>query len=305
MPPPPPPRRCLRAHFDKWQISVLEHYKSIGVNQNIEFVFCPIMSRYFPPWDMAVIRLVPSSEESRHIAYQFGEEDDVEEDRRIIESVGNGLAMYRPLADRFLNGELMIIPLKSGEPLKLRVILLNEIIGMCTIIPGFGHLYGDRYGDLNYRNLRFKEDCQPDLRCLHWRYIINLERSTNRSWLNLERTPKWGVRGPFMRKGIVRRMDLSWGRRGVPNETAFADTIWNGVEAGDAELDMRIARTLEESTRGNRSGSNNSRFQSGQSQYTSGTNAVSATTQGVPASSAASGAMPGTIGPIGTMPGAA
>ena len=305
MAPPPPPRRRLRAHFDKWQISVLQYYKSIDVNQNIEYVFCPIMGRYFPFWDMAVIRLVPSSEESRHIAYQFGEQDDVEEDRRIIESVGNGLVMYRPFADRFLNGELMIIPLKSGEPLKLRVILLNEIIGMC-IASGFGHLYGDRYGDLNYISLRFKDHCQPDLRCLHWRYIINLERSTNRSWLNLERTPKWGVRGPFMRKGIVRRMDLSWGRRGVPNETAFADTIWNGVGAGDAELDMRIARTLEESTRGNRSGSNNSRSQGGQFQHTSGTNAASATNQGVPASSAAPGAMPGgAFGPIGTMPGPA
>ena len=249
---------------------------------------------------MAVIRLVPWTEESSHIAYQFGEQDDVEEDRRIIEGVDNGLVMYQPFADRFLNGELRIIPLKRGEPLKLRVILLNEIIGMCTI-PGFRY----RYKDLNYKTLKFKDDCHPDLRCLHWRYIINLERATNRSWLNIERTPKWGVRGPFMRKGIVRRMDLSWGRRGIPNETAFADTIWNGVGAGDAELDRGIARTLEESTRGNRSGYNDSRSQNGQSQYTSGTNAVSATNQGVPASSAASGAMPRTIGPIGTMPGAA
>ncbi|KAK0512240.1 hypothetical protein JMJ35_005368 [Cladonia borealis] len=258
------------------------------------------MGRYFPPWDMAVIRLVPSTEESHHIAYQFGEQDDAEEDRQIIEAVDNGLVMYQPFADRFLNGELMIIPLKSGEPLKLRVILLNEIIGMCTI-PGFRY----RYGDLNYKTLDFQDDCQPNLRCLHWRYIINLERSTNRSWLNVERTPKWGVRGPFMRKGIIRHMDLSWGRRGIPNEIAFADTIWNGVEARDAEFDRGIAGTLERSTRENRSGSENSRSRSGQSQYTSGANTVSATNQGVPASSTASGAMPGAIGPIGTMPGAA
>ena len=298
MPPPPLPPGSLGPHFDKWQISVLDYYKSIPIDEeNVQYVFCPIMGRYFPPQQMAVIRLVPSTEESRHIAYQFGERDDVEEDRRIIEAVDNGLVMYQPFADRFLNGEMMIIPLKIGEPLKLKVVLLHEIIGMCTI-PGSRY----RYGDLNYKTLEFKDGCQPDLRCLHWRYIINLERSTNRSWLNVERTPKWGVRGPFMRKGIIRHMDLSSGRSRILNEIAFADTIWNGVERGDAELDRAIARTLEESTRGNRSASENSRSQSGQPEYTSGTNAESASNQGVPASSVASGAMPGAFGPIGTMP---
>ena len=294
MPPPPLP---LKARFDEWQLSVLEYHKSVRVHQHNEFVFCPIIGRYFRPREMAVIRLVPLTEESHHIAYQFGKQDDVEEDRQIIESVENGLVMYQPFADRFLDGELMIIPLKRGESLKLRVTLLNEIIGMCTI-PGFRY----RYGDLNYKTLEIKDECLPDFRCLHWRYIINLERATNRSWLNVERAPKWGLRGPFMRKGIVRRMDLSWGRRGIPNETAFADTIWDGVDPEDAELDRVIASALERSTRGNRSGSENSRSQSGQPQYTSGNNAVSASNQGVPASSVASGAMPGAFGPIGTMP---
>ena len=112
-------------------------------------------------------------------------------------------------------------------------------------------------------------------------------------------------------------MDLGWGRRSIRNETAFADTIWDGVEAGDAGFDRGIACTLERSVRGDRSRFRISRSRSGQSQYTSGTNAASAMNQGanasgsgeptpgMPASIAASGAMPGTIGPIGTMPGAA
>ena len=297
MPAPPLP---LRAYFDEWQLSVLEYHKSIRMHQSIEYVFCPIMGRSFRPQDMAVIRLVPSTKESHHIAYQFGEQDDVEEDCRIIESVGNGLVMYQPFADRFLNGELMIIPLKKENVPKLRVILLNEIIGICTI-PGFVY----RYGDLNHKSLELENGRRPDVRCLHWRYILNLERATNRSWLHIERTPKWGFSGPFMRKGIIQRMDLGWGLRGTPNEIAFADTIWNGVEPGDAELDREIASALERSTRGNRSGSENSRSQSGQPQHTSGTNAVNASNQGVPASSAASGAVPGAFGLIGTMPGPA
>ncbi len=298
-------------HFDKWQLSVLKYYNSILPHQNVDYVFCPIMGLYFRPSEMTVIRLVPSSSESRHIAYQFGDLDDFEADSRIIGSQGNGLVMYRGIADRFLNGEFMIIPLEYN-PHKLRVILLNKIIGICRI-PGFQC----RYANLNSRLLEFKDNCRPDLRCLHWRYIINLERATNRSWLQVGQTPRWGFPGPFMRKGIIRHMDLSWGCRGIPNETAFANTIWDGVEAGDAGFDRRIALTLEKSVRGNRSRSRISRSRSDPAQYTSGTNAAGAMNQGpdtsgsgvqtsgMPASTAAPAAMPGTIGPIGTMPGAA
>ena len=309
-----PPVLCMAAttHFDRWQLSVLKYYNSIIPYQNIDYVFCPITGLYFEPSDMAVIRLVPSAEESHHIAYQFGELDNEEADNRIIGSESNGLVMYRPIADRFLNGEFMIIPLEECIPQKLRIILLNGISGICRI-PGFEC----RYSCLNSKLLEFKDDCRPDLQCLHWRYIINLERATNRSWLQVGQIPKWGFPGPFMRKGIIRHMDLSWGHRRIPNETAFADTIWDGVEAGDAGFDRGIAWTLEKSVRGNRSGSETSGSRSGQSQDTSGTNAVSAMNQGpdtsgsgvqtseMPASTAVSGAMPGIIGPIGTMPEAA
>ena len=299
-------------HFDKWELSVLEYYNSIIPYEDVDYVFCPIMGLYFQPSDMAVIRLVPSAEESRHIAYQFGDLDDVEADSQILGSEGNGLVMYRFIADRFLNGEFMIIPLEKSNPQKLRVIVLNKIIEICRI-PGFQC----RYARLNNKILEFKDYCRPDLRCLHWRYIINLERAANRSWLQVGQIPKWGSPGPFMRKGIIRHMDLGWGRRSIPNETAFADTIWDGVEAGDAGFDRGIAWTLERSVRGDRSRFRISRSRSGQSQYTSGTNAASAMNQGanasgsgeptpgMPASIAASGAMPGTIYPIGTMPGAA
>ncbi len=298
-------------HFDMWQLSVLDYYKSNAPHPNNDHVFCPIIGLYFHFSNMVVIRIVPSADESRHIAYQFGGLDDVEADNRIIGGEGNGLVMYRGIADRFLNGEFMIIPWKCN-PRELRVILLNEIIGICPI-PGFQC----RYSSLNFKLLEFKNDCRPDLRCLHWRYIISLERATNRSWLQVGGTPKWDFPGLFMRKGIIRHMDLSVGRRRIPNETAFADTIWDGVEPGDPWFDREIAWTLERSVRRNRSRSGTSRSRSGQSRYTSGTNAASAMNQGpdasglgvptsgMPASTAASGVIPGTIGPIGTMPGAA
>ena len=299
-------------HFDQWELSVLEYYGSIRSHRNVEYVFCPIMGLYFHPSEIIVIRLVPSVVESRHIAYQFGKPDDVEADHRIIEGEGNGLVMYRGIADRFLNGEFIIIPSESRGSLALRIVLLNEIIGICRI-PGFRF----PYSSINFKLLQFRCDCRPDLRCLHWRYVTNLERANNRSWLQVGRTPKWNFPGTFMRKSIIRHLDLGWGRRGILNETTFADTIWDGVEAGGAEFDREIALRLEQSTRGNLSGSGISRYQSCQSQYTSGTNAVGATYQGpntsgsqvqswrMQASTAASGAMPGTIGPIGAMPGAA
>ena len=299
-------------HFDKWQLSVLEYYNSVIPHQNTVYVYCPIMGYHFHPSDMAVIRLVPSAEESRHIAYQFGDPDDVEADNRIIGSEGNGLVMYRGIADRFLNGEFVIVPLDKSNPQKLRVILLNEIIGICQI-PGFR----SHYWSLDRRLLEFKDGCRPDLRCLHWRYIINLERATNRSWLQIGQTVKWGLPGPFMRKGIIRHMDLSWWRRGIPNETAFADTIWDGVEPGDAGLDRGIACMLESSVRGNRSRSEISRTRSGQSHYilrtfvatamNRGSNASGSgvPTPGIAALIASSDAISGTNGPIGTMPGPA
>ena len=323
---PPVPTMPSTAHFDKWQISVLDYYKSSAPHPNvyaphpnidaphpsIDQVFCPIIGLYFHFSDMAVVRIVPSANESRHIAYQFGDLDDVEADKRIIEGPGNGLVMYRGIADKFFNGELMIIPVLETNPHELHVILLNEIIGSCRI-PGFQ----SRYSILDLKLLEFKNDCRPDLRCLHWRYIISLERATNRSWLQVERTPKWGFPGRFMRKGVIRHMDLSVGRRGIPNEIVFADTIWDGVEPGDAGFDREIAGALERSARGNRSESETSLSRSGHPQYTAGTNAASAMNQGpnasgsgVPTSgmqapNAASGVMPGTIGPVGTMPEAA
>ena len=310
----PPVSSCVSCatHFDTWELSVLEYYGSIVTHRNIEYVFCPIMGLYFHPSEMTVIRLVPSTVESRHIAYQFGNPDHAEADHRIIEGEGNGLVMYRGIADRFLNGEFIIIPSEARYSLPLRIVLLNEIIGICRI-PGFQY----PYASINLKSLQFKDDCWPDLRCLHWRYIINLERANNRSWLQVGRTPKWEFPGTFMRQSIIRHLDLSWARRGIPNEKAFAGTIWDGVEAEGVEFDREIALRLEQSTRGNLSGSETSRCQSCQSQYTSGTNTVSATNQGphtygsqvqswwIQASTAASTAMPGTIGPIGTMPGPA
>lgn len=270
-------------YFDEWQLSVLKYYNSILRHESIDYVFCPITGLYFPPSYMAVIRLVPSAEESRHIAYQFGELDDEEADKRIIESAGNGIVMYRGIANRFLNGEFMIIPLYNENPHQLHMVLLNRIIEICRI-PAF--LY--RYSDIDWKLLEFKDDCRPDMRCLHWRYIISLERATNRSWFQLQRTPIWKVPGPFMRKGIIRHMDLSEGVRSIPNEAAFANTIWDGVQRGDADFDRRIARTLEESVRGNRS-----RFE------------MEVSIPGMQALFVAPGAMPGTISPTGTVPEAA
>ena len=157
-------------HFDEWQLSVLRYYNSIIRHQGIDYVFCPIMGLYFRPSDMAVIRLVPSAEESRHIAYQFGELDDEEADKRIIESVGNGIVMYRGIANRFLNGEFMIIPVYNDNPHQLHMILLNRIIEICRI-PAFVY----QYFDFDWKQLEFKDDCRPGMRCLHWRYIISLE----------------------------------------------------------------------------------------------------------------------------------
>lgn len=83
-------------------------------------------------------------------------------------------------------------------------------------------------------------------------------------------------------------MDLGEGARRTPNETTFADTIWDGVQRGDADFDRRIAWALERSVRSDRSRSE-----------------IEVPTSGMQALAVASGAMPGTIGPIGTMPGAA
>ena len=270
-------------YFDKWQLSVLEYYGSIMRHEGIDYVFCPITGLYFQPFNVAVIRLVPAAEESRHIAYQFGELDDEDEDKRIIDSASNGIVMYRGIANRFLNGEFMIIPLYNENPHQLYMVLLNRIIQICRI-PAFPY----QYGDINWKMLELKDDCRPDMRCLHWRYIISLERATNRSWFQLQRTPIWKVPGPFMRKGIIRHMDLSVGVRGIPNEAAFANTIWDGVERGDAGFDRRIARTLEGSVRGNRS-----RFE------------MKVSFPGMQALFVAPGAMPEAIGPTGTMPDAA
>lgn len=302
--PPVASRMSSTTHFDKWQLSVLERYGAIVTVRDVDYVCCPILNLCFRPSEMTVVRLVPSAKESRHIAYQFGELDDIEADKRIIGSVGNGLVMYRGIADRFLNGEFIIIPSRYG----LQVILLNRIIGICPI-PGIQR----PYWSLHFKTVDFENNAQPDLRCLHWRYIINLERANNRGWLHIEDTLKWGfpsrVPGNFMRKGIMRYMDLGWGRRGIPNETYFADTIWDGLGAPDAEFDRGIAWTLEQSTRGNRSGSEISHSQSGQSQYTSGTNTVSATNQGLNQPwwmhASTPVPVPGTFGPIGTVPGAA
>ena len=269
--------------FDEWQLSVLEYYNSILRHDDVDYVFCPIMGLYFHPSDVAVIRLVPAAEESRHIAYQFGGLDDEEADKRIIESAGNGLVMYRGIADRFLNGEFMIIPLYNENPHQLHMILLNRIIEILRI-PAFPY----RYSNFEWKLLEFKDDCRPDMRCLHWRYIISLERASNRSWLQLQRTPMWRVPGPFIRKGIIRHMDLGRGARGTPHERTFADTIWDGVSRGDADFDRRIAWTLEKSVRGQRS-----RSQMGVS------------IPGMQALVAVPGPIPGTVGPTGTMPGAA
>ena len=180
-------------YFDEWEISVLKYYNSIMRDEGIDYVFCPIMGLYFQPSDMVVIRLVPSAEESRHIAYQFGELDDEEADKRIIESVGNGIVMYRGIANRFLNGEFMIIPLYNDNPHQLHMVLLNRIIGICGI-PTF--LY--QYRDLDWKQLEFKDDCLPDMRCLHWRYIIILSGMASNGvmrFLTGELHGRW--RGPF------------------------------------------------------------------------------------------------------------
>ena len=270
-------------YFDEWELSVLRYYNSIIRHESIDYVFCPITGLYFQPSEIAVIRLVPAAEESRHIAYQFGELDDEEADKRIIEGAGNGIVMYRGLANRFLNGEFMIIPLYNDNPHQLHMILLNRIIEICRI-PAL--LY--YYSDLDWQRLEFKDDCRPDMRCLHWRYIISLERATNRSWLQLQRTPMWKGPGPFMRRGIIQHMDLSKGGRRTPNETTFADTIWDGVQRGDAVLDRRIAWTLERSVRGNHARSE-----------------MVVSIPGMQALFVAPGATPGTFGPNGTMPEAA
>ena len=270
-------------YFDEWQLSVLKYYNSIIRHESIDYVFCPIIGLYFPPSDIAVIRLVPSAEESRHIAYQFGELDDAEADNRIIGGASNGIVMYRGIADRFLNGEFMIIPPYNDNPHQLHIILLNRIIEILPV-PAFRC----RYSILDWKRLEFKDDRRPDMRCLHWRYIISLERATNRSWLLLRRTRMWRAPGPLMRKGIIRHMDLGEGARRTPNETTFADTIWDGVQRGDADFDRRIAWALERSVRSDRSRSE-----------------IEVPTSGMQALAVASGAMPGTIGPIGTMPGAA
>ena len=91
-----------------------------------------------------------------------------------------------------------------------------------------------------------------------------------------------------MRKGIIRHMDLSEGDRRTPNERAFADTTWEGVQRGDAVLDRRIAWTLERSVRGNRSRSE-----------------IEVSVPGMHALYVAPSAIPGAIGPNGTMPEAA
>lgn len=270
-------------YFDEWQLSVLRYYKSIVRHHGIDYIFCPIMGFYFHPSDIAVIRLVPAAEDSRHIAYQFGELDDEEADKRIIESVGNGIVMYRGIASRFLNGEIMVIPLHDDNPHQLHMVLLNVIIEMSNI-PAFPY----RYWEFDWKQLEFKDDCRPDMRCLHWRYIISLERATNRSWLQLGQLSTWRCPGRFMRKGIIRHMDLSEGARGTPNERAFADTIWDGVQRGDAFLDRRIAWTLERSVRGNRSLSE-----------------IGVAIPGMQVLFLAPSAMPGAFGPTGTMPEAA
>ena len=269
--------------FDEWQLSVLRHYNSILHYDDIDYVFCPIIGIYFQPPDIAVIRLVPSAEESRHIAYQFGELDDEEADKRIIESAGNGIVMYRGIVDRFLNGEFIIIPPYHNNPDQLHTILLNRIIGILPV-PAFRV----RYSRLDWKRLEYKDDSRPDMRCLHWRYIISLERANNRSWLLLRGTRMWRVPGSFMREGIIRNMDLGQRARGTPNETTFADTIWDGVQRGDADLDRIIAWTLERSVRGHRSLSE-----------------IGVSLPGLQALVALPGPLPGTNGPAGTIPAAA
>lgn len=269
--------------LDEWQLSVLRHYNSILHHDDIDYVFCPIIGIYFHPSDIAVIRLVPSAEESRHIAYQFGGLDDEEADKRIIESAGNGIVMYRGIVDRFLNGEFIIIPPYHNNPDQLHTILLNRIVGILPISAS-----RVRYSRLDWKRLEYKHDSRPDMGCLHWRYIISLERANNRSWLLLQGTRMWRVPGTFMRKGIIRNMDLGQRARGIPNETTFADTIWDGVQRGDADLDRRIAWTLERSVRGHRSMSE-----------------IGASIPGMQALVVLPGPLPGATGQSGTMPAAA
>ena len=201
----------------------------------------------------------------------------------------------------------MVLPLQNGNPPHLHVILLNRIIEICPI-PGLR----PNYLSLDWKQVEFKDDRRPDLRCLHWRYIISLERGDNRSWLQLRQIPRWGVPGPFMRKGIIRHMSLNGGTRMTPNEITFANTIWDGVERGDSGFgtkDYRIAQTLEMSVRGSRPRSETWRGQpqNAESAMNEGpsTSGSEVPTSEVQALSAASVTAPGTLGPIGTMPGAA